>query len=217
MDDINRVPVERSTPPQQSQVSDKPKKKGGKLKVFLVALLFLAIGAGAGYYYADMKAQEELDSVKQEVVAVKAEKAKLEKDLADSKEAAKKTTVVASKEVTQAQIDNIIASVGSGNYAAIQQYLADPVKVVIAASEFSKDLTSVKALVELKYLDSAKDPWNFELPEATLTTYKNGDYKTYFVGETVVGKSTDGKVVAFGFNDEAKIDTIFMAASADIL
>ena len=217
MDEVDKVAAEMNAPKQDYRIPEPTKKSGGKLKGFLIAVLFLLIGAGAGYYYADMKAQDELDAVKAEVVAVKAEKLKLEKDLADAKKASEKTTTVVSTELTQTQIDNIIASVGSGNYAAIQSYLADPVKVVIAASEFSKDLTPVKAIAELKYLDSAKDPWDFNLPATTIDKYKTGDYKQYFTGEVLVGKASDGKVVAFTINSSGKISTIFMSSSDTIL
>jgi hypothetical protein len=201
----------------QPKLEDKPKKSGGKLKVILVAILFLALGAGVGYYYTDMKAQDELDQAKQETANLKIEKAKVEQDLSDAKKAEEKTTVVKSTEVTQEQLDKIIDAVGSSNYAALQSYLANPVKVVIAASEFSKDRTPTEAITDIKYLDTTKDPWDFDLPATALSEYRAGDYKQYFPTKALVGKSSDGKVVAFGFNTDGKINLIFMASSADIL
>lgn len=203
--------------PSYQPPADKPKKSGGKAKMFIMALIFLVLGAAGGYYYADMQAQKELDQAKQEASDLATEKAKLAKDLADAKKANEKTTVAVSKEVTQEQLDNIIDAVGSGNYAAVQSYFANPVKIIIAASEGLGNRTPVQAVTDLKYLDSAKDPWDFDLAKAVIDEYKKGDYKEYFPANALVGKSTDGRVVVFGFNDEAKINLVFMAADADSL
>lgn len=211
----------RPARPDEPSGEATPKKsssgKGKKwLKGIFFALLFAALGAAGGYYYADMKAQDELDAKVQEVADLKVEKAKLEKDLADAKEASKKTTTVVSAEVSQEQIDNMIDAVGSGNYAALEDYLANPVKVIIAASEGLGDRTPMQALTDLKYLDDS-GTWNFDLPAATLAAYRAGDYKQYFPTKAIIGKSSEGKVVAFGFNSEAKINLIFLAANEDLL
>lgn len=209
----------RTRPVEEPAGEAKPKSSGkGKkgLKGFLFALLFLALGAGAGYYYADMKAQQELDKKAEEIAALESAKAKAEKELADAKKATEKTTTVVSAEVTQAQLDNMIDTVGSGNYAALEDYLADPVKVIIAASEGLGDRTPAQALADLKYLDGS-GTWDFDLPATTLTDYKSGDYKQYFPTKALVGKAANGKVIAFGFNQSAKINLIFMAANADLL
>lgn len=207
----------KDTPTPVYNAPEPKKQKSSTLKVVLFSLLFLVLGAAGGYYYANSQAQAELDQKAEELAKVEAEKAKLTNELADAKKASEKSTTVVSKEVSQEQLDNIIDSVGSGNYSALKSYLADPVKVVIAASEFGKDRTPTEAIADLKYLDSATDPWNFDLPATELTEYKNGDYKQYFPTKALVGKSKDGKVVVFGFNSDAKINLIFMASSADIL
>ena len=58
--------------------------------------------------------------------------------------------------------------------------MASTIKVIIAASEGIGDRTPVQAINDLKYLDSATDPWDFALNATTLSKYQSGDYKDYF-------------------------------------
>lgn len=113
--------------------------------------------------------------------------------------------------------ENIADGIKSGNTAALEGYMADSVTVVIAASEKGGAETPAQAIKDLDYLKSATAPWDFALSSEVLKTYANGFYGKYFGENTVVGKSADGKVVAFGINDVGKIDTIFMASNADSL
>ncbi len=119
--------------------------------------------------------------------------------------------------VTQALIDTIADSIKSQNTAALEGYLTDEVKVVIAASEKGGSVTKAVAIKDLDYVKGATAPWDFNLSAETLKAYANGSYKQYFTDNTVFGKSADGMVVAFGVNDDGKIDAVFMAANANLL
>ena len=113
--------------------------------------------------------------------------------------------------------DNTAAAIESQNTAALEGYMADSVTVVIAASEKGGAESATLAVKDLDYLKAGTSPWDFNLPVANLTAYKNGDYKQYFGTNTIVGKSANGYVVAFGINNAGKIDTVFMAANSSLL
>lgn len=94
--------------------------------------------------------------------------------------------------------------------------MASIIKVIIAAAEGIGDRTPTQAISDLKYVENATDPWDFDLPVATLTAYATGDYTQYFPDGALVGKSADNRVISFTFNSSGKISGIFMSA-ADIL
>lgn len=119
--------------------------------------------------------------------------------------------------ITQALIDNISASVESQNTAALEGYMTDNVTVVIAASEKGGSVSKAVAIKDLDYLKGATAPWDFNLSADTLKAYADGGYKQYFTDNTIFGKSADGMVVAFGIDENGNIESIFMAANADLL
>jgi cytoskeletal protein RodZ len=137
---------------------------------------------------------------------------------------AKKTTTKTTTNTTSSSVisvalkENTAAAISSGNTAALEGYMAASVNVVIAGSEKTGAETAAKAVSDLSYLNSGTAPWNFSVPAATLTTWQNGFYKQYFgQNVTIVGEAANGYVVSFGVNASGKIDTVFMAASADLL
>jgi hypothetical protein len=90
--------------------------------------------------------------------------------------------------------------------------MGDKVNVIVAASDGLGSRTPEQAVNDLKTLASTKD-WNFKLEAKTVATYQDGDYSIYFPAGALVGKSSDGHVVSFVFNDTGKITGIFIAAS----
>ncbi len=113
--------------------------------------------------------------------------------------------------------ENISAAIESGNTAALEGYMTNPITVVFAASEKGGPETPTAAVADLNYLSGAVAPWDFNLSEATLNSYKAGFYSQFFEDGTYVGKSSDDYVVSFKINSDNKIATIFVAASADLL
>ncbi|MGI6103619.1 MAG: hypothetical protein ACOYBJ_03290 [Patescibacteria group bacterium] len=111
---------------------------------------------------------------------------------------------------------NIQAAIESGNTAALESYFAPTVRVILAASGGIGNRTRSEAIGDLAYLFPAES-WDFVLSEATLKTWASGDYAQYFPTGVLVGKSNEGKVVAFTFSDEKTVTGIFMSASADLL
>lgn len=155
--------------------------------------------------------------------------AQLEKELADSKQSVKQVTetqkqstqMTASSDSVQpsaATLENIATAFTSKNTAALEGYMAPSVRVVYAASEMSKDLSPTAAVKAMDYVNSgAVGPWDFALNAATLAKYGSGDYKDYFKATTLVGRSSNGYVVAINFNSDAKINGIFASASDALL
>lgn len=120
-------------------------------------------------------------------------------------------------EVPSSLIENIAASINTMNTAALEGYMASEVNVVFAATEKGGPVSPTTAISDLNYISSATPPWNFSLSSSVLDSYKNGYYGQYFGDLTVVGLSSDNYVVSFGINGEAKIDSIFIAANANLL
>lgn len=201
------------------------KKKRGKkiLKFLLIVLLLAGLSAGAWYYYTST--QKVLDDKDAQIKSLSSELKKSQvankklsdKLVAQSASISDTTTATTTSAFTQTDKENIAAAISSGNTAALEQKLASSVTVVIAASEGLGARTPVQAISDLNYLNSAKQPWDFNLPAATIADYQTGDYAKYFPDGAVVGKSADGKVVSFSTTANNKITVIFMCADAALL
>ncbi len=103
----------------------------------------------------------------------------------------------------------------SGNTAAIESYLSDPVMVILAATECCGPLTPAGAIDNLDYVAGATG-WDFALPESLIDDYRDGDYAAQFPPEVIVGKAASGEVIAFGIEGSA-ITNVFMSISEEFL
>lgn len=179
---------------------------------WVLMLVIVGILAGTGWYVykANSNSKDTLNLAAGTNVAVK-QKAKKSTTTNSSTNASTAYTVPDSLK------SNTADSVKSGNTAALQGYMASSVNVVIAGSEKSGAESAVLAIKDLDYLNSGTDPWNFALDSATLNSYANGAYKSYFGSNTIVGQSANGYVVSFHVNNSGKIDTVFMSSSTDQL
>lgn len=191
------------------------KRKRSKVMAWVVGILIVLALAGAACFafwhfssaqdrerlLRDEKRQLEhqLERVKDEL---KRAKASAEADL-DSERVCKE----ASSELKR----DIKAALDDGNTAALAAHLANPVNYVLAASEFGGDISPDEVISSLEYVHSAAEPWDFELAQEVIDSYKAGFYSEYFDGEAYVGKSADGMVVVFGFDCDAKINKIFIS------
>ena len=126
-------------------------------------------------------------------------------------------TTEASVQPTAAQLENIEAAISSGNTAALEGRMADSVSVIIAASEGVGARTPTEAIGDIDYVIDLDATWDFALSAATLTDYADGDYAQYFPEGAFVGKSSEDKVISFIFDGDAKIKTVFMSVSSDLL
>jgi cell division protein FtsB len=214
MDMRTPEPVRNREQPVVTQEKVRRRRSSPSL-VILLCLLLLGVGAAAGYMWRDQNAKDSAKTKQAEITALQAKNTKLEKDLAEAKKESSAST--ASKRPNQAALDNIKAAIVSGNTAALAGYMASTVRVIIAASEGVGDRTPTQAINDLEYIDNATDPWNFDLPAATLTEYQTGDYKQYFPTTAYVGKSANNYVISFQFDNAGKINGIFMTNSASLL
>mgnify|MGYP001496409421 CR=1 FL=1 len=98
---------------------------------------------------------------------------------------------------------NIRDAVTSGNTAAIEGYLADPVQFIIMSSECCGPLMPTDAVAELNYIASATPPWDFNLPPATVAEWRtNQYYGSLFTGDDITGRAADGSIVQFGVSGD---------------
>lgn len=187
------------------------------LGLTLLAAALLALGAGAGWYYRDNKASDELSKKDAQISTLEADKTKLSKDLEDAQKASgTSTSTETGVAPSAATLDNIKASITSGNTAALEGYMASSVNVILAASEAYGPQTITQAISDLSYV-SAGTNWDWNLPATTLAAYRAGAYKQYFPTTALVGKSSNKYVISFQFNASSKISGIFMTNNASLL
>lgn len=174
-------------------------------------VIVLLLVAGGWFYYS--YSQKQLDKKDAEI-------ATLTKNLGDAQALASgvtKTGISSGAVLTQDDKNQITAAINSGNYAAIQNKLGEPVLVVVAGSDGYGRRSATQAVNDLAYLKTAKQPWNFNLSEETLTKYSTGKYAQYFPDSAIVGQSADNKVVSLILTPAGKIGVIFMAESPAVL
>lgn len=176
------------------------KQSGFSWLIILLIIIILAGGGFAGYKVYKSHSKSKKPAASQSASTQNTTKAT--------------APVSAVKEPTAAELENIKASITSGNTAALEGYMASSVNVVIAASEGMGAKTPVDAINSLSYVNpGGTNTWDFALPASTLNAYQTGFYKQYFPTNAVVGKSSDGHVISFQFDNDAKIDGVFMAVT----
>ena len=114
-------------------------------------------------------------------------------------------------------IDNILAALDTDNTAAIEGYLADPVNVILAATECCGPITPTEAISTLAYVGDAATPWT-ATPETTVNTYRAGFYVDYFPAGALVFSSADADpdVISFVVTGD-HITQIFISNAATLL
>ncbi|MDP4038482.1 MAG: hypothetical protein Q8P54_00725 [bacterium] len=202
------------------KTSIKKPEKNHSVIWFGVIIVILLI-AGSSLFLWQMKnynnQRNKLENEKKELQKKVDDLAKQLKDKSKELEDAKKSSTPSKVTIPQNLKDNIEAALNTKNTAALEGYMASSVNVVVAASEKAGPRTPAQAVSDLDYLNSATSPWNFNLPQTTLTAYKNSFYGQYFGDNTVVGQSTNKYVASFGIDANVKINVIFMAVNADLL
>ncbi len=183
----------------------------------LLAVISVVLIAASGYLWM------QLQSSKERQQQLNKEKQQLEQQLNQLKgEQSSELTPLEAQKVcnsvpSASMAENIKAALDSKNTAAFSTYVTDPVKYVLAASEYGGDVSPDEAASSLEYTHSATGPWDFSLSAATIAGYDAGFYTDYFDADTYVGKAASGMVVSFDFNCDGKIKQIFVAADEDLL
>lgn len=192
---------------------------GHRIWVSLQVIFWFGVLLAGMWYYQQLKINELKDQkaeVSKQLEESKAAQKKAETELADAqKQLASAGTSITT--VPPLLKQNVVAAIESGNYAAIDGYMADKVTYAIAASSGQGTLTKVQALKQLEYLNSGTAPWNFDIASATLTKYKSGAYSTYLNDDVIFGTSGNKFFVSFHLDSNNKIDQFFIASSTDLL
>jgi cell division protein FtsB len=222
---------ERNSQTNNSQPDKVKNKNHGSKKPFIIILTILivlslmVIAASAAYLWRDNAAIEAQNKQNDEIAILQKAKADLVKQVKESKVAdtvlvEPEPTTCTAKAPTAAVIENIKASITSGNTAALAGYMAPSVNVILAATEGVGPSTPTVAVSNISnFITSVNTAWdyNFSLPAATISSYSTGGYKQYFPTIAVVGKASNGKVISFSFDCDGKISTVFMAVGGELL
>ena len=207
---------------EQHKLEATESKKSDKKKwliILLIILLILAIG-GVNWWLTS-KCNDEKQQKDAQISQLEQDKKDLQKQLDEEKakqaSASDSSDETACKTPSSSDVENIKASITSGNTAALEGYMATKVTVILAASEGIGERTPTQAIGDIDSFISDTTSWNFALPAATLNAYSSGFYTKYFPDGAVVGKANNKKVISFSFDCDGKIKTVFLSASSDIL
>lgn len=204
----------QSDTPQTNKRRNRPLKTGLLLLVALI--LIVAAGVGA-YWWRDHQARDEAASFEREIGELQERLNRLQTEAEDSEETDDEAGDEADETTSQDVTQTIESAVTSGDYTALEPHLADPVYVILAASEAYGDQTPTEAVNSLDYLDGAGGGWDFAPATSDLNAYRNGDYAQYFPVGAVVGISSDDYVVSFTFDSSGDIGGIFISPDAGLL
>lgn len=211
---------------QKAEQTVKPAKSTRRKKVLigLLILILIAAAAGGAYWCRDKAAKKTEKQQAADISSLQQTNASLKKQLAAEKvknaTAGADQTACASKAPGASVIENIQASITSGNTAALGGYMAPTVNVIIAASEGLGPKTPDQAITAITNFitpDTSSWDYDFSLPASVLSSYGKGSYSKYFPGNAVVGKASNMQVVSFSFDCNGKISTVFVAADESLL
>ncbi len=184
------------------------------IMVLFVGWLFIAAPVGA-YLWRDRAAYDVEQQKNIEIAELNNKVTDLEDKLAA--EVAKSTGACSEVTASPSAIENIKASITSGNTAALEGYMASGVDLILAASEGIGETNPANAVSNITSFIEGEESWNFALTEAILDGYQAGDYKQYFPDTAVVGRSAGGKVISFSFDCTAKIGTVLLVTTDSVL
>lgn len=219
---MDNEPVEPIKEEQKIEPIEKRRRK--PFLLVLLILLLVATAAGAAYWVRDRSARTTNSQQEATITSLQQTNASLKKQLtaekAKSANADTTTNACTPKAPSATTISNIEASITSGNTAALEGYMASSVNVIFAASDGLGTRTPAQAVSDITgFISSDTTSWDydFSLPAATLSSYSAGSYSKYFPSSSVVGKATNKQVIAFSFDCNSKISTVFMAANEDLV
>jgi predicted negative regulator of RcsB-dependent stress response len=219
-------PAYREAPPQQQPQQRPPEyqdappqhhgRKGGKgkgfLKFLLVLILIAAAGAGA-WYYRDKQAKDDAKSQAAQISDLQDQLTTARDSLAAAN--AKTQTDTTQTGPSEDTLKKIETAISTKKYSDIQDLMAPNISKFVYATDGDESglRTPAKMVSELKYLDNAKAPWDFDLPEKTISGYQDSNSPEYFTAGALIGKSSNNYLVSFVFNNDGKIVGVFLSVS----
>ncbi|NTW61363.1 hypothetical protein HGB24_01575 [Candidatus Saccharibacteria bacterium] len=190
----------------------------GFAKVILHLIIVLIIGGAVYglYYWRDNQARTKETDLNNQIASLQSElKAKNTTTTSNSEETANNTCVLTVP--TASLVENVEASINSGNTAALEGYMASSVTSVLAASEAGGQATPSQAVANITSFIQGSEGWDFNLPTSVLNAYDAGEYGQYFSSNSTVGKASDTKVISFSYDCNNKINMVLMSQSSDLL
>lgn len=121
-------------------------------------------------------------------------------------------TPTSSQEILGMKIKNALES---KSYDDLIPYMAESVQFEIEASEGVPAGTPEETVTNLSYLDTATAPWNFDQEDPTIDAIKT-EYPDEY-GPLYIGISENDFLVAFGYDEDGKIDVIKVAGTYKLL
>lgn len=192
-------------------------KKNNKRIVYVLAIfLFIIATSALTYWLTDMSNSDIESRLNNEIKQLKSENDSLNKDLKDKSDTDTIKQSGDTKTPDENDLGNIKAAISTGNTEPLQGYMAQTVSVILAASEGMGDRTSVQATLDVTDFIDGAGTWDFNLSASVLSSYGKSFYGQYFLNNSIVGKSSSGKIISISFNESAKINQIFLATTEDI-
>lgn len=175
--------------------------QNGDISILLIILIIILLILGVGFYVWQ---RNDDDSSGDGPVATATETTE-----ETAEEEATEPAEPICTEPSSEQVENIKASITSGNTAAMEAYFTNPVKVILAASGGVGDRTPAEAVGDITSFISGTSGWDFALPAATIGGYQSSGYATYFPANAVVGKDSSTKLISFSFNCDGDVNVVF--------
>jgi hypothetical protein len=187
----------------------KPKKSRAKISIIILIILLLAAIAGSGWLFWQNNQQNA--QFNKERSDLQARISELNSKITAPSSDSTTSEPCCNGTVPQSTKDAIRTAITSHDYGPLESLMASSVRSVVAASEYGPTVTPAQAIVDLRRLNDAAAPWDFNLPTATIDDYKASEYKDYFKATSFVARSADGMVVSINFDDCGKINGIFIS------
>lgn len=114
-----------------------------------------------------------------------------------------------------ATIAAIEEAIPGKDYKALSAYMVSNVNVILYASECCGLITKAAAIEQLKYLNGATSPWNFDMsnPIASQLAEKAPQY----FKDAVIGTSANNYAVGFVLDDKFLIKSIVLVADYKLI
>lgn len=128
-----------------------------------------------------------------------------------------KPTVSSTSPTTNTTTEAAKAAIERKSLSDLDKYLSDKVRVVNAKTGTNQTVASVQVQSQIAPLNTALNPWNWNIPASQLDAWKQGPYGQYIVAGATVGQSADGQVVIITYDSSGQISSIVIIPNADML
>lgn len=175
------------------------------VQTFFIAVVVLAI-AGCAYWFGAKKGNPFVKSSPMPATVVSELEGTTASQLVEESEQ------LINPSVTIAAIEE---DINGKSYLQLEPYLADSVNVGIWATECCGILSKAKAIEQLKYLNSATQPWDFTATSAVAKSLEAKNPENF--KDAIIGIAANKYAVAFQLNDQFLISKIFLVVDYSLI